>query len=292
VLRFSASVQQKLLDRADLERRLRHAVAALAGGAGELGEFELYYQPKVATDTGLLTGVEALLRWHPIDRMPVAPDMFIPVAEETGLIVPLGQWVLREACLQAQRWRDGGTPLRVSVNVSPRQFREARFPGLVADVLRETGFDAPMLELELTEQLMMSDNQHSARVLRELKQLGVHIAVDDFGIWLSSLSHLARLPLDTLKIDRSFVRALSGGERSSETTVAALIALSKSLGLRVVAEGVETAWELDLLTRHGAYEVQGYYFARPMPPEELMREMLDQGRVLRPPARGVRAAGR
>ena len=286
VQHFSESIQQELYDRAELERRLRGAVARLPppgapAGEGDMAEFELYYQPKVDTETGMLTGVEALLRWHPLDRMPIAPDVFIPVAEETGLIVPLGRWVLREACLQAQRWRREGTPLRVSVNVSARQFREAFFPQQVAEVLAETGFEPSMLELELTEHLMMSDNEYSARVLRELKALGVEIALDDFGVGYSSLSYLSRLPIDTLKIDRSFVSQLSH-ERSSETIIAAIIALSKSLGLRVVAEGVETAEELELLTRHGACEVQGYYFARPMPPDDLMREMLEQGRVAPP----------
>ena len=221
---FSEVIQQRSQVRSGLENRLRGAIARLApsaGGAPAVGEtavapeFALHYQPKISPVTGAVCGVEALLRWSPPDHAPISPADFIPIAEDTGLIIPLGDWVLREACRQGAQWaRHWTTPVRVAVNISARQFREPSFVESVATISAAVGLDPRHLELEITEHCVMQDVELSARVLRELKELGVSIALDDFGTGYSSLSYLTTFPIDILKIDRSFIKGIGCSSRS------------------------------------------------------------------------------
>jgi diguanylate cyclase (GGDEF)-like protein len=246
-------------ERDETERALRQALAG--------GELRLHYQPKVALDTDRIVGAEALLRWQHPQRGMVAPLEFIPLAEETGLIVPIGAWVIEEACRQAARWRRSFPDrpvLQVSVNVSARQFG----PGLVevvAGALSASGAEAQALCVEVTESLLMDDIEGSVAILRELAGLGVALSIDDFGTGYSSLAHLKRFPLHELKIDKSFIDGL-GRDADDSAIVAAVIALAHALELSVVAEGVETAEQLQRLRTLGCEQAQGYYFARPGPP--------------------------
>jgi diguanylate cyclase (GGDEF)-like protein/PAS domain S-box-containing protein len=257
---FIPELNQRAAERLDLESSLR--------GALERGEFLLHYQPRVALGTGQVVGVEALIRWRLPGRGLVSPARFIPVAEESGIILPIGEWVLRTACAQAATWqRAGFRPVKVSVNISPRQFRHEGLAATVAGILRETGLDPRWLELELTESLVMHEPDRFTAMLHDLKALGIEIAVDDFGTGYSSLNHLKRFPVDRLKIDQSFVRDLTK-DRDDASIVRAIISLGHDLNLEVVAEGVETREQLDFLRRHGCDEVQGYYLGMPVPAEE------------------------
>jgi predicted signal transduction protein with EAL and GGDEF domain len=257
---FIPELNQRAAERLDLESSLR--------GALERGEFLLHYQPRVALGTGQVVGVEALIRWRLPGRGLVSPARFIPVAEESGIILPIGEWVLRTACTQAATWqRAGFRPVKVSVNISPRQFRHEGLAATVAGILRETGLDPRWLELELTESLVMHEPDRFTAMLHDLKALGIEIAVDDFGTGYSSLNHLKRFPVDRLKIDQSFVRDLTK-DRDDASIVRAIISLGHDLNLEVVAEGVETREQLDFLRRHGCDEVQGYYLGMPVPAEE------------------------
>jgi len=253
---YLPTMNARALERLAMVDALRQAINA--------DEFELHYQPQVDLASGAVIGMEALIRWsHPHMGM-MHPDRFIALAEETGLIVPLGTWVLRAACAQAAAWQRAGLgKLRVAVNLSSRQFRDPALPQLIADVLRETGLPASSLEIELTESLMMEDVDTAVATMRELKAMGVHLSIDDFGTGYSSLSYLKRFPVDVLKIDQSFVRDI-GQDASSSAMVAAMISLSHELGLRVIAEGVETRAQWDYLAGRGCDEVQGYYFSRPL----------------------------
>ena len=232
-------------------------------------EFVLHYQPQVDARTGGIVAVEALVRWlHPL-RGLVAPAHFIPLAEETGLIVPLGAWVLRAACRQARAWRAQGLPiLRVAVNLSARQLGDERLVEKVDAALRDAGIEAPSLELEITESLVAKDPEQAVRLLRELCARGVRLMVDDFGTGYSSLAHLKRFPLDGLKIDRAFVKNLPADRRDASIT-RAVISMAHELGLCVVAEGVESAEQLAFLTAHGCDFLQGYHLGAPMPAERL-----------------------
>jgi diguanylate cyclase (GGDEF)-like protein len=282
---FDQAIQARAQRRAELEHRLRTAVGRIA--AGEV-EFVVHYQPKVAPVTGAVLGVEALIRWLPPGAGMVSPMEFIPAAEDSGLIVPLGEWVLRTACQQAAAWRGLGLDhLRVAVNISARQFREASFVPTVAAILAETGIPAGHLELEITEHLVVADTARSQEVLAELKALGVRIALDDFGTGYSSLGYLTRFPIDTLKIDRSFVTGL-GSDESSGAVATAIIALGKSLGMEIVAEGVETAVQQAFLTEHGCHELQGFLFSRPRPAAELA-SLFEAEAARRSPPRSVDA---
>ncbi len=257
---FMPELNRRAVERLELESSLR--------GALERDEFLLHYQPRVTLETGDVVGVEALVRWRVPGRGLVSPARFIPVAEETGLILPIGEWVLRTACAQAVSWQQlGWRPVKVSVNISPRQFREEGLADLVARVLAETRLEARWLELELTESLVMHEPERFASMLHDLKGLGVEIAVDDFGTGYSSLNHLKRFPVDWLKIDQSFVRDLTT-DRDDASIVQAIISLGHELGLGVVAEGVETRQQLDFLRDHGCDQVQGYYLGMPVPAEE------------------------
>jgi diguanylate cyclase (GGDEF)-like protein/PAS domain S-box-containing protein len=254
---YDAGMQAAALQRLHLETDLR--------GAVERGEFTLAYQPLVSLADGRIAGFEALARWQHPRRGELAPAEFIAAAEETGLIVPLGRWVLREACRQMRDWnRRYGAALSVNVNLSPRQFGDAGLAGDVADALRETELPAAFLKLEITENLLMGDAGGAAATLEELKTLGVDLCIDDFGIGYSSLSYLHRFPIDTLKIDRSFIARL-GADAQSEQIVRTILVLAQTLGLRAVAEGVETPEQAETLRSIGCEYAQGYRFSHPLP---------------------------
>lgn len=242
-------------------QKLRHALAN--------EEFLLYYQPKAHMVTGAITGVEALLRWQPAGQPMVMPDRFVPVLEETGLIVPVGAWVLREACRQVMEWRSRGMPpIHVAVNVSARQLRQRSFVDTVDAVLRETGLEARYLELELTESIFVDHAVDNLRMLTRLAEMGVSLAIDDFGTGHSSLSYLSNFSPRTLKIDRSFlVEAPDGADNCA--IARAIIALGHGMGLHVVAEGVETEAQADFLRGYGCDQMQGYLLSRPQPPEKI-----------------------
>jgi diguanylate cyclase (GGDEF)-like protein/PAS domain S-box-containing protein len=260
-------------ERLTLENRLRRALAR--------GEFTLHYQPQVHVGTGRLVGLEALLRWHDVEAGWIAPGRFIPVAEDSGLIVPLGEWVLGEACRQVKRWQEAGlAPLPVAVNISANQFRHGDMEELVARTLADTGLAPRWLELELTEGVLMEDSERTLDLLRALKAIGVLLSIDDFGTGYSSLGYLKRFPLDKLKIDQSFVRDLTT-DADDLAIAGAVISLGHSLRLRVIAEGVETKDQLAILRDLGCDEAQGYYFARPMAAGDI--EALLAQEVLTPP---------
>jgi diguanylate cyclase (GGDEF)-like protein/PAS domain S-box-containing protein len=260
---FKPDMNLRAVERQSLEGDLRQAL--------ENREFELHYQPKVSLETGAIMGVEALIRWSHPRRGLVPPAQFIPVAEACGVIVPIGRWVLREACRQARAWRDAGlTPIRVAINVSPLELREKDFVATVRAILTEVGLEPCYLELELTETFLMQDATVTAAVLQALKDLGIMLALDDFGTGYSSLSHLQRFPIDTLKIDQSFVRDLAT-DADDASIVSAVISMGESLHMRVVAEGVETRDQFVFLQEHSCPEGQGHYFSRPMVAGQLTR---------------------
>ncbi|MYN24979.1 putative bifunctional diguanylate cyclase/phosphodiesterase [Duganella levis] len=257
---YSEEMNARTLDRLTLESGLRHAV--------ERGELQLKYQPQIDLADGAMLGAEALLRWHPAGQQLVMPDAFITIAEETGLIVPIGEWVLRTACAQQVAWRQAGLPdLRIAVNLSARQFRQPGLDAMVARVLAETGCAADRLELEITESVLMERPDSAAQTLQRLSDMGVQLAIDDFGTGYSSLSYLKRFPINALKIDRSFVRdiaAKSAASNDDGAIAAAVIALAHSMGLTVVAEGVETEQQRDFLRQLHCDQAQGFYFSEPM----------------------------
>ena len=253
---FVPDMNFRAVERQSLENDLRHAL--------KRQEFVLHYQPKINLETGSIIGVEALVRWRHPQRGLVPPKQFIPVAEECGFIVPMGRWVLREACRQARAWQDAGLPpLRIAINTSAVELRANDFIAGVRAILRETGLEPRYLELELTETFLMQDSKSTAAVLKELKDIGVHLALDDFGTGYSSLSYVKRFPIDTLKIDQSFVRDLAT-DADDASIVSAVISMGKSLHMRVVAEGVETREQLEFLREHSCPFAQGYYFSPPV----------------------------
>jgi diguanylate cyclase (GGDEF)-like protein/PAS domain S-box-containing protein len=260
---FKPAMNIRAVDRQSTEGGLRRAL--------ERQEFALHYQPKIELKTGRITGVEALIRWaHPL-RGQMSPANFIPVAEDSGLILPIGRWVLREACRQAQAWVDAGLPrVTMAVNISAMEFRSGNFLDGVCAILEETGLDPRSLELELTEGVLMKHAESSEAILKTLRTKGVQLAIDDFGTGYSSLSYLRRFAVDTLKIDQSFVRQITTTPDEA-TIVSAVISLGQSLKLRVVAEGIETQEELTFLQARQCDEGQGYYFSRPVPPEEFAK---------------------
>lgn len=262
---FTPELNERLTEKLTLQRGLTRALADQ--------QFELYYQPRVDITSGRVVGVEALLRWHVPGRGMLMPDRFIPIAEETDLIQPIGRWVLEEACRQNLVWQRLGLPLSVSVNVSAVQLQQSNFVDIVSDVLAHTGLPPAQLELELTESLFMQRAAKMLDTLRRLRALGVSLSIDDFGTGYSSLSYLKRLPADRLKIDRSFIHELQQG--SDDAVIArTVISLGHSLGLRVVAEGVETAQQLQFLRDNGCDEVQGYFCGRPMSAPALVKLLL------------------
>ncbi|BCB26836.1 hypothetical protein SKTS_17220 [Sulfurimicrobium lacus] len=264
---LSAGVLQRLV----MENALR--------GAMERNELLLHYQPQVDLGSGGICAAEALLRWRSAELGLVSPADFIPVAEEMGLIISIGEWVLRTACAQNKAWQDAGLPpIRVAVNVSALQVLAGTLPGIVAETLRDTGLDPRYLELELTESVMIREVEATLSQVIELKRLGVTISLDDFGTGYSSLGYLSRFPLDRLKIDQGFVRNITT-EPKNAAIARATVALSQGLGMVVIAEGVETEGQLRYLHSIGCEEIQGYLFSRPVPPEELA-VMVGQGKAL------------
>jgi diguanylate cyclase (GGDEF)-like protein/PAS domain S-box-containing protein len=257
---FKPSMNVRAVERQSIEESLRRAL--------ERHEFELHYQPKVNLATGEITGAEALLRWNHPTQGPISPARFIPVAEDCGLILPIGKWVLHEACKQARSWLDAGLHFAtMAVNISAMEFRNEKFlPGIFAS-LKDVGLDPAILELELTESVLMRHAGATGSILKALRARGVQLAIDDFGTGYSSLSYLTKFPIDALKIDQSFVRQISTA-RGEITIVPAVISMGRSLKLRVVAEGVETHQQLAFLQAHHCEEAQGYYFSRPVVAEK------------------------
>ena len=230
----------------------------------ERNEFALHYQPKIDLGSGAITGVEALLRWKHPERGFIPPAQFVPIAEDTGLILPIGHWVLSEACRQSREWIDAGfAPVPMAVNISAVEFRSKDFVESVRTILRESKLDPHCLELELTESVLMKHAESTVSMLKALKEIGVQLTVDDFGTGYSSLSYLRQFPIDALKVDQSFVHEISS-RADDAAIVSAVISMGNSLKKRVIAEGVETREQLDFLTAEGCEEAQGYYFNRPM----------------------------
>ncbi len=224
----------------------------------------LYYQPQVHMASGALVGMEALVRWRHPEQGMVPPGDFIPLAEDSGLILPIGVWVLRNACAQNRAWQAMGLPpIRVSVNISARQFRQIELVRTVREILDETGLDPAWLELEITESSIMYDIEAVIEILQQLNTMGVRLAIDDFGTGYSSLSYLKRLPVSTLKIDQSFVRDIIT-DHNDAAIATSVIALARSMGLEVIAEGVEAPEQIAFLQAKGCYRGQGYYFSRPL----------------------------
>ncbi|HUL83591.1 MAG TPA: EAL domain-containing protein, partial [Gammaproteobacteria bacterium] len=257
---YSSRMKAHSIERLALETNLRRAL--------ELEEFQLAYQAKVNFRTGEITGVEALLRWNSPQLGSVSPAQFIPLAEETGLIVPIGRWVLRTACEQNVAWQKAGLPpVKMCVNLSMRQLNDEGLAREIDTVLRETGMEPSLLELEITESMIMHNAERAVKILSTIKALGVRLAIDDFGTGYSSLAHLKRFPIDTLKVDRSFIREIPS-DAEDRAIAEAIIAMGKTLSLTVVAEGVETPEQQSFLSARACDEMQGYYFSTPVPAEE------------------------
>ncbi|MDA0191014.1 MAG: EAL domain-containing protein, partial [Proteobacteria bacterium] len=254
---FRPEMNARVFERMSLEHSLRRAL--------ERSEFRLHYQPQIDIATRRLIGMEALVRWQSPELGLVSPARFIPVAEDSGLILPLGAWVLGEACRQARAWQVAGLPaLPVAVNISALQFRQPNFVGVVEQVLAQSGLAPECLELELTESIMMHAAERNIEVLDTLRRMGVKVAIDDFGTGYSSLAYLKRLPIDKLKIDQAFVRDIAT-DADDAAIIAAIIGLAHNLKLRVIAEGVESEAQLEFLRHGGCQEVQGYLFSPPLP---------------------------
>ena len=271
---FTAEMNERLIERMRIEEALRDAV--------ERQEFELHYQPQVDLVTGRVIGAEALIRWRHPEMGLISPARFIPLAEETGLIVPLGHWVLRTACEQTTTWERAGLlgphGLRMAVNLSARQFAQPDLVQSIADAVRDSGIAPDRLEIELTEGLVMTDVENAIETMHEMKRLGVQLSIDDFGTGYSSLAYLQRFPIDVLKIDQSFVRDITASSGDA-TIVHTIISMAHNLRLRVIAEGVETEEQLAYLRKHECDEMQGYYFSRPLPAAE-MEALLRESKAL------------
>jgi EAL domain-containing protein (putative c-di-GMP-specific phosphodiesterase class I) len=275
---FTQDMNERARQRGELEAALRRAL--------ERDEFRLFYQAKAELATGKISGFEALLRWQHPERGIVSPGEFIPVLEETGLIAEAGEWVLRTACAQIKAWQEAGVKVPpVAVNLSARQFMQKNLEDAVRRILLDARVDPSLIEFEITESLLMHDPAGAARTLHLLKESGVRLSMDDFGTGYSSLGYLKRFPIDTLKIDRTFVRDLST-DADDATLTRAIIHLAQNLRLKVVAEGVETEEQLAFLRANGCDEMQGFLFARPAPAEECER-MLREGRRLAIPRSGA-----
>jgi EAL domain-containing protein (putative c-di-GMP-specific phosphodiesterase class I) len=260
---FQPDMNVRAVERQSLEDGMRRAL--------DRQEFVLHYQPKMDLKMGVIVGAEALLRWHHPDRGVLQPTQFVPIAEDSGLIVPIGRWVLREACLQARAWQDSGLrPIPVAVNVSAVEFRSAGFLEGVRRILEQTRLEPRYLELEVTESVLLAHGKSTISLLLGLNTLGVRLALDDFGTGYSNLSYLKEFPIDALKVDESFVRGITG-DRNGAAIVRAVITLGRSLNQRVIAEGIETAEQLAFLRAHHCGEGQGFYFNRPLTAEQFAK---------------------
>jgi EAL domain-containing protein (putative c-di-GMP-specific phosphodiesterase class I) len=265
---FSAEFEKEASSLLAMDSALRRAI--------KRDEFFLVYQPIFSVSTGRISGVEALIRWQQPDGSVLAPGGFIPLAEETGLIVKIGEWVLRTACAQLGMFsRAAGLPLRMAVNISPCQFREPALLGSIKDVLASTGMEPGKLELEITEGVLLDDCDEAEETIEHLRRMGVQIAMDDFGTGYSSLGYLKRFPIDRLKIDRSFVTGMESTQNDLNLT-AAVIKMGHSFDARVTAEGVETAAQWQYLCQQGCDDAQGFYLAKPMRAEQLVEFLLSQ----------------
>ncbi|KEO82607.1 putative bifunctional diguanylate cyclase/phosphodiesterase [Tumebacillus flagellatus] len=265
---YTPEMNQMILEQLEIEKALRHAL--------DHEEFVLFYQPQVDIETGHIIGTEALIRWQHPERGLVPPGQFIPVAESVGLIVPLGEWVLRTACIQNKAWQEAGfPPIKVAVNLSARQFEQPNLVDTVAEILEETGLDPQYLHLEITETLAMKNANHAIDKLHALKNLGVQLSIDDFGTGYSSLNYLKKFPIDTLKIDRSFVGDIPG-DSDDAAIVTAIIAMAHNLKLTVVAEGVESEAQLEFLRNQHCNEMQGFLFSRPVPAHEVAQLLYEK----------------
>ncbi|MBD1940582.1 EAL domain-containing protein [Microcoleus sp. FACHB-68] len=260
---FGADMKAQLQERLTLENELRHALTR--------NEIHLHYQPRVELHHNQIVGVEALVRWQHPELGFVSPVKFIPIAEANGLIVPIGEWVLRTACTQNRIWQEAGLPpIRMAVNLSARQFEQSDLVERINQILEETGMDVAYLELEVTESLFVDNIQNTINILQQLRDRGITLALDDFGTGYSSLNYLRHFPIDTLKIDRSFVRDVVADPHNAAVTNA-IISLAKSLELKITAEGVETQDQFEYIKSQGCNEIQGYYFSRPVPADALAR---------------------
>jgi EAL domain-containing protein (putative c-di-GMP-specific phosphodiesterase class I) len=251
----SQFLARKAAERLSLETALHQAL--------ERHEFVLHYQPQLDLRTQTVTAMEALIRWDRGGKNVLRPAEFISVAEDTRLILPIGEWSIEEACRQGALWHSEGTPLRVAVNVSPKMFAQPNVVSMIRGAVERSGFDPQFLEIEITESTAMQNPDLTADILLDLKNMGMSIAIDDFGVGHSSLNYLKRFPIDTLKIDQSFVQDIHRGG-SDGAIISAVIAMGKALNIRVIAEGVETPEQLQFLKEHGCYEFQGYLFSRPL----------------------------
>jgi predicted signal transduction protein with EAL and GGDEF domain len=258
---YNKSMNESALRRLTVETNLRKAI--------ETDEFHLEYQPQIDVNTGQVIGVEALLRWENTQLGKMAPNDFIPLAEETGLIIPIGEWVLRTACKQAKTWRSDGINLaRIAVNVSAVQFAEPGFATIVRQILEEVQLEPSVLELEVTENILMKNAELAVQTLGRLKEIGVKIAIDDFGTGYSSLSYLKQFPIDRLKIDKAFVKDVDSDPNDAAIAMA-VIAMAGSMDMRVIAEGVENNNQLSFLREKQCDEVQGFLLSRPIPSQEM-----------------------
>lgn len=264
---YHPEMNKRSMHRLSLEINLRKAL--------ERNEFHVYYQPFVDLSHGEIFGMEALIRWFHPEWGMVSPAEFIPLAEETGLIIPIGNWVLRQACIQNKKWQSlGNHPLRVSVNISAIQFHQPQFVQIIEDTLEETGLDPSLLCLEITENVAMTNVPYIIETMQKLRSMGVFISIDDFGTGYSSFSYLKRFRVHTLKIDQSFIRDVTFDEENA-AIVTALIAMAQQLKIKSLAEGVETKEQLDFLIMRGCDEIQGYVFSKPISADEfeiLLRE--------------------
>jgi EAL domain-containing protein (putative c-di-GMP-specific phosphodiesterase class I) len=274
---YAPGISPMSIERLKLETYLRQAL--------DRNEFHVQYQPRVDVRTGRVTAAEALLRWWNRDLGAVSPAQFIPVAEETGLIISIGRWVLKTACACNVQWRRQGLPpIVMAVNLSPLQFRDAELLGTVKQVLAETGLPPQLLELEITETMVMSNIESALSTISAIKALGVRLAIDDFGTGYSSLSQLKRLPIDTLKVDRSFIRDVSQSTQDQAITEA-IIRMGKTLGVTVIGEGVETAEQYAFLSGHACDEIQGFYFSEPCHPDSFAKLLARSSAAQRRPLR-------
>ena len=257
---YSEQMETEILARKDMERDLR--------GALDEGQFSLVYQPQMDIKSGAMVGVEALLRWNHPERGLISPVEFIPIAEAIGLIVPIGEWVLRQACAQNKAWQEAGLPaFAVAVNLSAVQFRQEDLVATVHDALQQAGLDPAYLHIEITESVFMQDG--AREILLDFRQSGIDISLDDFGTGYSSLSYLTRFPVDKIKLDRSFVRDIAH-DTSNAAIIKAVVNLGHSLGMRVNVEGVETGDVMSILSAYGVDEVQGYYYSHPLSADALV----------------------